>query len=269
MRRRSYASTGQMCLFTATSWDSPEAPALGESSDATCSSAARPARTSALPVEAPACPPGRVPACGGSTSESSALSGHRSSLLRTLLVLAGGGSLRSRRRWPRSGTGGLTFASELATSGTITSATASSSLLPTLTVSARDNHGGGSGRVGPVRPSLQTMAREGLLPTLQARDCMSGDRKRAEAGGKVGSNGRRWGLNLRDVVLLPTLTSRDWKSSSPSTWKTNARPLSEHMGRLLCPTWCEQFMGFPAGWTELSASAIRSYRSRRRRRGAS
>ena len=28
------------------------------------------------------------------------------------------------------------------------------------------------------------------------------------------------------------------------------------------------FMGFPAGWTELGASAIRSYRSRRRRRGA-
>ena len=268
MRRRSYASTGQMCLFTATSWGSHEAHAPVGSNDATCLSAALPARTSASQDVAPACPSAPAPACGGSTSESSALSDLRSSLLRTLHALADGGSLRSRRRWPRSGTGGLMFASELATSGTTTSATACSSLLPTLTVSARDNQGGGAGRVGPVRPSLQTMAREGLLPTLQARDCMSGDRRRAEAGGKVGSNGRRWGLNLRDVVLLPTLTSRDWKSSSPSTWKTNARPLSEHMGRLLCPTWCEQFMGFPAGWTELSASAIRSYRSRRRRRGA-
>lgn len=244
MRRRSYASTGQMCLFTATSAISLEEHAPAGSNDATCSSAALPARTSASPAEARACPPAPAPACGGSTSESSALSDLRSSLLRTLHALADGGSLRSRRRWPRSGTGGLMFASELATSGTTTSATACSSLLPTLTVSARDNQGGGAGRVGPVRPSLQTMAREGLLPTLQARDCMSGDRRRAEAGGKVGSNG------------------------SPSTWKTNARPLSEHMGRLLCPTWCEQFMGFPAGWTELSASAIRSYRSRRRRRGA-
>lgn len=202
---------------------------------ATSSSAVHRAKTSASPVAVLACPKGHVLACGGNTSESSALSAHRSSLLRTLLALAAGGSLRSRRRWPRSGTGGLTFASAPVTSATTTSATASSS----------------------------------LLPTLQANDHAYGDRKRADAGGVTASNGRRWGLNLRDMVLLPTLTSRDWKSSSTSTWKTNARPLSEHMGRLLCPTWCEQFMGFPAGWTELSASVIQSYRSRRRKRGGS
>ena len=238
MRARYSASTGQMCLFTATSATSHEAHAPTESSDATCSSAGHRARTSASPDAGLACPQGHVPACGGNTPASSALSGHRSSLLRTLLVLAGGGSLRSRRRWPRSGTGGLTFVSELATSATATNATVCSS----------------------------------LLPTLQANDFAYGDRKRAEAGGVTASNGRRWGLNLRDMVLLPTLTAKDG-SSGPMTSRPPRRQGADNLrdttGGTLCPTWCEQFMGFPAGWTELSASAIRSYRSRRRRRGAS
>ena len=120
-------------------------------------------------------------------------------------------------------------------------------LLPTLTAqSYGTNHGGAAGRVGPVRLSLETMARTGALPTL---------------------------------------LSRDWKSSSPAKHSTKARPLSEVLPTLtssmlsaqdleqarfsgddprrpsyatasatpgpLNPIWCEWFMGFPLGWTIL------------------
>ena len=200
---------------------------------ATSSSAVRRARTSASRDEVPACPRGHVPACGGSTSESSALSAHRSSLLRTLLALAAGGSLRLRRRWPRSGTGGLTFASELATLGFTTNVTASSSLLPTLTVCGNYNVAGLSPNSGDGLVTV--LRRRGLLPTLTATDGASG----AVSPAKRPTN-RQGSDNLRDKF-----------------------------DGLLCPRWCEQFMGFPAGWTECDASAIASFQNRRRRRGGS
>lgn len=43
-------------------------------------------------------------------------------------------------------------------------------LLPTPTVCGRDNQGGAAGKTGPVRPSLQTLTKDGLLPTPCARD---------------------------------------------------------------------------------------------------
>lgn len=201
MRRSSSPNTGQMSLDFGTFALSPEVPVRAGSNIATSSSAVRHARTSASRDEVPACPQGHVPACGGNTSELSALSGHRSSLLRTLLALADGGSLRSRRRWPRSGTGGHTFASELATSGFTTNVTASLSLLPTLTAT--------DGASGAVTPAKRPTNRQGSD-------------------------------NLRDKF-----------------------------DGLLCPRWCEQFMGFPAGWTECDVSAIASFQNRRRRRGGS
>ena len=230
MRARYSASTGQMCLFTATSATSREGHAPAEDFGATCSSAVPRAKTSASLAEALACPSAPAPACGGNTSASSALSDLRSSLLRTLLVLADGGSLRSRRRWPRSGTGGLTFASELATSGITTSATASSSLLPTLTVCGNYNVAGLSPNSG-----------DGLITALRRRS------------------------------LLPTLTATDGKSGavSPSqrpATRQGADNLRDTIGGLLCPRWCEQFMGFPVGWTECDASVIASFRSKRRKR---
>jgi hypothetical protein len=233
MRRRFSASTGQLSLFTTTSATSPEVLVPAASSDATCSSAARLARMSASLAEAQEWAGAPAPVCGGSTSESSALSAHRLSLLRILLGLAGGGSLRSRRRWPRSGTGGLTFVSELATSATTTSAIVCSSLLPTLTVCGNYN-------VAELSPK----SGDGLVTALRRRG------------------------------LLPTLTATDGKSGAVSPSKRpltrqGADNLRDTIGGLLCPTWCEQFMGFPAGWTECDASAIASFRSRRRRRGGS
>lgn len=88
------------------------------------------------------------------------------------------------------------------------------------------NQGGGAGRVGKVRPSLETMAKRNLWPTP---------------------------------------TTGDWKSGSHGN-QGNARPLSEKVGGSLNPTWVEWLMGFPIGWSELNASVTQWYRPKREKR---
>lgn len=86
------------------------------------------------------------------------------------------------------------------------------SWFPTPTaVSYGSNQGGGMGRVGPVRYSLESMARRGMWPTPTQADGMGGP----------GSSGRDGGDNLRTAV--------------------NGQ---------LNPTWVSQLMGFPLGWEE-------------------
>jgi hypothetical protein len=105
------------------------------------------------------------------------------------------------------------------------------------------NQGGAAGRVGPVRPSLETMARHDLWPTPMARDW------------KGRTNDRRNSEGLPDAV-----------------WRTPMASNAEHSGRVLVkpgqtlsldqqvnateaspgqlnPTWVEWLMGFPLGWT--------------------
>jgi hypothetical protein len=90
-------------------------------------------------------------------------------------------------------------------------------LLPTPTaVSYGTNIGGGAGRVGKVKPSLETMARHNLWPTPTPSD---------EVGGPGTSPKRKGGKNLRTAV--------------------NGQ---------LNPTWVEWLMGFPEGWTALEPS---------------
>lgn len=62
-------------------------------------------------------------------------------------------------------------------------------------------------------------------------------------------DGRRGALVMQQVRDWPTLTARDWKSSSRGH-QGNARPLSESVPGPLNPAWCEAFMGFPIGWTD-------------------
>ena len=64
--------------------------------------------------------------------------------------------------------------------------------------------------------------------------------------------------------LLPTLTARDFKSDSCSPEfrkKRDAMKIGKTLPwtlrGLLNPTWCEWFMGFPEGWTELEHSEMR------------
>jgi hypothetical protein len=116
--------------------------------------------------------------------------------------------------WPRSGMMRSGTVCQLAPSAPLTDAIGSGSLPTPTATSYGSNQGGAAGRVGPVRHSLESMARHNLWPTP---------------------------------------TSRDWKSGSASqeTMERNARPLSEEVGGSLNPEWVEWLMGFPIGHTEV------------------
>lgn len=55
---------------------------------------------------------------------------------------------------------------------------------------------------------------------------------------------------------LPTLCARDWKDTGTSNAERNRNtpPLAVHAGGPLNPEWCEWYMGFPLGFTELKDS---------------
>ena len=132
-----------------------------------------------------------------------------------------------------------------------TSATESGSWLPTPM--ANDvggyNKGGGSGRVGKVRPGLKMMARKNLWPTPKASDGARGD---------CPSERARRSPSLVSACKWPTPTARDWKSgaASQATYDRNARPLNEMVhqaegGGQMNPTWVGLLMGWPEGWASL------------------
>lgn len=71
--------------------------------------------------------------------------------------------------------------------------------------------------------------------------------------------------------FLPTLTARDYRSDSCSPeFRTqrnglkSGKTLPWTLGGRLDPTWCEGFMGYPEGWTELSPSEMQSIRLSRK-----
>lgn len=130
------------------------------------------------------------------------------------------------------------------------------SLLPTPTATDFDNNiGGGQGRIGPVRLSLSSMARKGLLPTPLASQRYSG--------------ADRMGLpELARRGLLPTPTvCGDYNRAGSSP--TSGDGLATVMGGPLNPQFREWLMGFPVGWTDIVSRATPSSGSRRRSRGAS
>jgi hypothetical protein len=145
--------------------------------------------------------------------------------------------------FPRSGLmlSGTVF--QLVPSAPLTDAT-EFGLLPTpVAKEGGYNQGGGSGRVGPIRPTLSMMARRAMWPTPRAND--------AEKRGDF-ANDPRNGLPAA-AKYWPTPTTRDWRSgcASQETMERNARPLSEVVGGQLNPTWVEWLQGFPLGWTEV------------------
>jgi len=113
--------------------------------------------------------------------------------------------------WPRSGMTAGGQCWELPTLAPPISATGFGLLLPTLTVCGNNN-------------------RKGASPT-------SGD-----------------GLATA-ILKMPTLCARDYRSPGRSrlerTGGSQGEVLPQAVGGPLNPTWCEWFMGFPQGWTEL------------------
>ncbi len=169
-------------------------------------------------------------------------------------------------------------------------------LLPTLTVCQRDNRGGADPN-GPERPSLTTLAKRKLLPTLTSSLANRGGARESEmrrhspsldailrtslgsapVAAPISSavdspspvNGAR---RARTRSLLPTLTTRDEKG--PGLKHTRGgRDLPQTLGGHLNPDWCRWFMGFPAAWLDVDdapafvRSATRSSRSARKSSG--
>lgn len=100
--------------------------------------------------------------------------------------------------------------------------------LPTLTATEGGwNKSQGANAI--ARPTLSTMVRKNLFPTLKARD------------GK--DNGK-----------------------SPSEARRNTPSLAHNVGGQLNPTWCEWFMGYPLGWSELKDWGMQLFRSARDKR---
>jgi hypothetical protein len=56
-------------------------------------------------------------------------------------------------------------------------------------------------------------------------------------------------------VMLPTPTVQDASNNGgPSQYSRNSLPLNAVVSGALNPQWVEWLMGFPDGWTDLSAS---------------
>jgi hypothetical protein len=84
--------------------------------------------------------------------------------------------------------------------------------LPTPSaVSYGTNQGGGMGRTGPIRPSLDTMARQDMWPTP------SGHRRGAEATppSRLRPSGHKRQITLQDAVRWPSPKATDSKGTGP------------------------------------------------------
>jgi hypothetical protein len=127
--------------------------------------------------------------------------------------------------WPRSGTTRSGTAYPRRSSVPRTFGTGSSSLPTPSASSYGTNQGGGMGRVGPVRPSLETMARKNLWPTPTTNDHKG-------AGYQKGDGDKRF-------LTLPGAAR-----------ESHGKPHDSASSGQLNPTWVEWLMGFPAGWTD-------------------
>lgn len=138
-------------------------------------------------------------------------------------------------------------------------------LLPTPTaVSYGTNQGGAMGRTGKVRPSLQTMAQNGLWPTPTGQD---GENK----GGP--SQYHRHSLSLNAAAnIWPTPRASEWKGTGPLGSGSQEHRLKrgyldatvqhvEQRNGALNPEFVEWLMGYPVGYTALSPSVMRWCRS--------
>jgi hypothetical protein len=140
------------------------------------------------------------------------------------------------------------------------------------------NQGGAAGRVGKVRPSLETMAQHNLWPTPAAADSerssetyMRGNPTLLGAvrmwptptaqDAKNDAGPSQWGRNSDPLNVAvkrwPTPKARDYRGASPAGQLRNSPDLPEQVGGQLNPMWVEWLMGFPAGWTDLEPSETR------------
>jgi len=130
-----------------------------------------------------------------------------------------------------------------------------SSLLPTSQNGSP--HDGRESFRGKGKPSLETMAKRGMLPTMTRADAGAGARDLTKP--KNGMTLRLWPTATASMGCLarpsrPTPTARDEKGPGPAHTK-GGRDLSTDVGGHLNPQWVEWLMGFPVGWTDVEGAA--------------
>lgn len=101
------------------------------------------------------------------------------------------------------------------------------------------NQGGSAGRVGPVRPSLETLAREWPTPTVMSQAQTAENPFPGQTGGTTLPGAAREESGARVGPL---------EGESPST--PGSRPGS------LNPAWVETLMSAPPGWTALPEETV-------------
>jgi hypothetical protein len=115
------------------------------------------------------------------------------------------------------------------------------------------NRGGSAGRVGPVRESLETMARTGNWPTPTA-----GDAKASEAHGYSTESGRHSGTTLTDAtvrrwrietMITNTLDPERWLERQRECAEAGGSEIRPTKGLSLNPSWVEWLQGVPIEWT--------------------
>ncbi len=220
-----------------------------------------PARTSASQVRVQDLTE-RAAAYGRNTPELLASLDHASSSWRTSQYSLVEGLTEFSGTWPRSGMMRNGIAYQLPPLAPLTSAT-ESGLWPTPTL---PNGGRSVAHVTDWR-SLRTAYHNGKKvqvdlaqavkrwPTPRAND--------AEKRGDFDATNPRNGLPAA-VKMFPTPTARDFRSPGRSrlerTGSKSGDCLPQVIGGQLNPTWVEWLMGFPAEWTALDSSEIRSSR---------
>jgi hypothetical protein len=203
-------------------------------------------------------------ACGVSTLALSASSGPLGLWLRTSPAAQLNGSTRSSVSWTHSAMRAFRAQCRRAMSALLT-AEGACLLLPTLTVCQRYNRGG--------EPSLQTLARAALLPTLSTNPAPYNTRRGVKYPGLLPTLLASHPEALRDrrgrkhESMLPTLTARDEKGPGSAKKSRGGKGLPLTLGGHLSPAFCLWFMGFPADWLDVddapafARSATRSSRS--------
>lgn len=131
---------------------------------------------------------------------------------------------------------------------TLTTYAIESGLLPTPTAQPYgNNQGGGSGRVGPVRHSLSSLAKMHPTPTNSMRTI--GDLEQARYAGNDPSRPK-----YSEANMYPTPTKTDAIKGGKVSPRPGAMGLSETLGGQLNPQWVEWLQGYPIGWTDLKDS---------------
>lgn len=249
----------------------------------TSSAADSPAKISASPAQEQASSTALALVSGASSLASSAKPSPESSSSKTSQSSPAVGYLASCKILPTSGSWGHGTWWPQPASEPRTSDDASLSLLPTPSASTYgSNQGGAAGRSGPVRESLDSRARKGMLPTptcntstyqrdlagnvypslhgMASRGMLPTPRASdADKGGRVTPRKSREGGTLTEAVssrMYPTPTAHLAKETgAPSEARLNTPTLtwqaSGGAAGSLHPQFVEWMMGFPVGWTDL------------------